>query len=476
MIPEQRTFNSPQFLAILSRKLLFSYSDVLFSVLVLFFVFLVVPLFGQNYSDNISDLPPQPRAMEQRRYSNSDKISNTENFEHNHDILTNTKSYPLKRKIPLDKANAVGQQNSFTKQQEELIVNKRNAIKKIPFDDLSPLVRRRLSAVIQNHTVYYQLPTQAIFCDPEVYQYFLEHPDLLVGLWETLGISQLTLRETDVDRYNLLESSGTAAEVGLLYRSTSCCIVYAKGEYKNPITNRKIEGETLLILHSRYARNIENEPIIVCKLDVFIKIDNIGADILVKLFSTTLGKIADGNFEQTLGFVSHVSDTSAISAKAVKKLTKSVKNVREEVRNDFEDVVDRVSLRAARRVEKRLYNYNRGNNFSEDNNSGQTKISSGQTKLPSGQFGTNPNQPDTPQKQPETTSPQQNQYENNQNRYENNHSQYERRNKIESVLLRNEFLDPKLEINFGNIQDLTPSSIPSGSSPNKKAVFSKPKF
>ncbi|MDR0392054.1 MAG: hypothetical protein LBH59_09115 [Planctomycetaceae bacterium] len=308
-----------------------------------------LPLFGQNFSDN-----------------------------YEHDQINNPKSYPLKRKIARSHSNNTNNetQNNVSKQIEEERINKQNSIKKIPLDDLPLPMKQKVLSIVQNHSVYYQLPTQAIFCDPEVYQYFLEHPDLLVGFWESLGITQITLRETDTNRYNLTETTGTIADVGLLYRSTNCCVVYAKGEYKNPITNRKIEGETLLILQSRYARNIENEPIIVCKLDVFVKIDSIGADLLIKLFAATFGKIADGNFEQTLGFVSHVSDTSAISANSVKRLTKSVKNVREEVRNDFTDVIDRVSIRAARRVEKRLYNYHNNNNFADDSYSGQNKTAS----------------------------------------------------------------------------------------------------
>jgi hypothetical protein len=353
------------------------------------FVLFASSAFGQNFSDNKNinnhnslsyETDPHHYGVARRNQNieKNDSVSESVNSS-----VNSSRVFLPKRKIQLQSAaNQPERPNAFLSQQEEERVNKQNAIKKIPWDELTTPVKQKISSIIQNNSVYYHLPTQAIFCDPEVYQYFLEHPDLLVGFWESLGVTQITLRETETNRYNLIETTGTIADVGMFYRSTNCCVVYAKGEYKNPITNRKIDGETLLILQSRYARNAENEPIVVCKLDVFIKIDNIGADLLAKLFSTSLGKIADGNFEQTLGFVSHVSDTSAISANAVKRLTKSVKNVREEVRNDFTDVIDRVSLRAARRVEKRLINYHRENGNLDEYHLGQNKTISQKSTTP----------------------------------------------------------------------------------------------
>ncbi|MDR2170379.1 MAG: hypothetical protein LBP59_09575 [Planctomycetaceae bacterium] len=338
----------------------------LFLTLFLLLLF-AAPIYGQNlYEQNLAGNNNHNYDHNYNyNYAHSRHNQNGNKFNPNPEHAKNIKTYPLKRKILVAASNNSEPPNNTQTPQDEL-ANKQNIIKKIPWDDLTQPVKQKLSSIIQNHTVYHHIPTQAVFCDPEVYQYFLEHPDLLVGFWESLGVTQIALRETDANRYNLIESTGTVADVGILYRSTNCCIVYAKGEYKNPITTRKIDGEALLVLQSRYARNAENEPIVVCNMDVFVKIDNIGADLLVKLFATSLNKIADGNFEQTLGFVSHVSDTSAISANSVKKLTKSVKNVRENVRNDFTDVVDRVSIRAAKRVEKRLFDYHKNNKITEN--------------------------------------------------------------------------------------------------------------
>ncbi|MDR1478887.1 MAG: hypothetical protein LBJ00_08090 [Planctomycetaceae bacterium] len=398
------------------------------------FLLLFVPqLYGQNFSDNNISTNPYLRETDTPTHD----TYNYDTQQPDTAQINNTKNYPYKRKIQPVQTNKNNNknehQNNFVNQEEER-KNKQNAIKRIPWDELSAPVKQKMSSIIHNHSVYYCLPGQAIFCDPEVYQYFLEHPDLLVGFWENLGVTQIVLREKDTDRFNLVETTGTVADVGTLYRSTNYCIAYAKGEYKSPITTRKIDGEALLLLQSRYARNPENEPIIVCKLDVFVKLDNIGADLIVKLFSTSLGKIVEGNFEQTLGFVSHVSDTSAISANSVKRLARSVKSVRVEVRNDFADVVDRVSVRAARRVEKRLYNYHRNTKDADDFHLGQNKI------VPS--FDQNP----------------------------------DHQHNSDTVALNNEHFEPKPIFPNNQPQENSPPETTPANTTNKRIIFTSPKL
>ncbi|MDR1053828.1 MAG: hypothetical protein LBL39_06595, partial [Planctomycetaceae bacterium] len=231
-------------------------SSLMFLSFLAFLFLFVSQVCGQSFSDNNIATP----------YAHE---IDTPNYDPTHEQTNSTKNYPQKRKIQPSHTNKNNNNknehpNNILNQQEEDRKNKQNAIKKIPWDELSPPVQQKMSSLIQNHSVYHCLPSQAIFCDPEVYRYFLEHPDLLVGFWENLGVTQIALREKDTDLFNLVETTGTVADVGTIYRSANYCAVYAKGEYKSPITTRKIDGEALLLLQSRYARNSENEPIIVC--------------------------------------------------------------------------------------------------------------------------------------------------------------------------------------------------------------------
>lgn len=228
----------------------------------------------------------------------------------------------------------------------------RDSMRRIPWDELEAGDLKKIRTVIRNHTLFRRMPNQSVYCDPEIYQYFLDHPDLVVGFWEQLGVTDVSVKEIEPEHYFMRETSGTVAKVDVVYRSQTLCIVYAKGQYRGPFVARPIDGETVLILRSRFGRDKSGESFVVCRLDAFVKIDNAGVDFLAKLFSMFLGKIADSNFEQTVAFVGHVSDAACSNTDGVKAVGYRVGNVRKEVREDFAEIVDRVSVRYARRLDQ----------------------------------------------------------------------------------------------------------------------------
>ena len=55
------------------------------------------------------------------------------------------------------------------------------------------------------------LPTRVAQCDPNLYLFLVEHPDVVVNIWEVLKISQLKVRETEANKFQVEEKAGTLA-------------------------------------------------------------------------------------------------------------------------------------------------------------------------------------------------------------------------------------------------------------------------
>ena len=223
------------------------------------------------------------------------------------------------------------------------------ALQKLPWNDLTPAAQSKIRSVVSGSPLFHRMTQQTVYSDPEIHQFLLRHPDLVIGFWEQLGATQLSLREVRENNYVLRETGGTAAAVEVLYRTDSLCIVYAKGEYRGPLLAKAYQGDILLVLRTHYKRDEMGEPMIVCDLDTFIQINSLGADMLVKLFFAQLAKVADSNFEVTIAFVGQVSRAAARTPNTVKDAAEEITSVRQEVCADFCDVVDRVAMRFARR-------------------------------------------------------------------------------------------------------------------------------
>ncbi|MDR0610025.1 MAG: hypothetical protein LBG58_07950 [Planctomycetaceae bacterium] len=262
-------------------------------------------------------------------------------------------------KTTAEKTIAARKENKESRLKKSMAVSNlerevQESTKKIPWNAFSPQVLAKVRYVVSEYSLFRRMPQQKIYADPEMFQFLSEHPDLVVGFWEKLGVTQISLQELNQDQFIMKETTGTTAVAEVIYRTKDICIVYAKGLYKGPFLVRSYDGEVVLILRNRFMRDANNEPVIVCDLDVFIRIDHLGVDFLAKLFATTLGKIADNNFEQTVAFVGYVSESAGINAESVKRTGYQVKNVRETVREDFGEVVDRVAMRIARRNHRNI--------------------------------------------------------------------------------------------------------------------------
>lgn len=208
----------------------------------------------------------------------------------------------------------------------------------IPWSSLDERSKRLIREVIDNKTFLRHLPRQVGYCDPEMYDFMISHPDVVVELWELLGVTQISLKETGPNKYLLKEGTATSSQVEVLYKSESLCIVYGSGEYEatlGPLVRRKINGDVILILKSRYGWDKENRPIVQSDLDAYVRIHNPGAEMLAKILLPVVGKIADSNFEQTVGFVMNISDAAQEDFDPLLEFAQRMDNVRPEVAEEF---------------------------------------------------------------------------------------------------------------------------------------------
>ncbi|HKD38477.1 MAG TPA: hypothetical protein VKB78_16805, partial [Pirellulales bacterium] len=67
------------------------------------------------------------------------------------------------------------------------------AVQSIPMDKLSREMRSRIIGVINNTSIYRRLPTQSIDCDPELFEFLVLNPEVVVDIWRVMGITSMTL-------------------------------------------------------------------------------------------------------------------------------------------------------------------------------------------------------------------------------------------------------------------------------------------
>jgi hypothetical protein len=231
---------------------------------------------------------------------------------------------------------------------------KQSVIQSIPLDKLDVQGRTKVRNVVSNVTMFRRLPVQVVDCDPDLYLFAVRHPDVIVNTWRALKISQLQLVETGTDKFQMKEVSGTTANLEILYKSHDTHILYADGFYEGAIFKQKVRGQAIFVLKTGYVRETDNRYYITSRLDSLLSVDPGAVELVTKTIQPIIGKIADNNFNQTVGFVSSLSRTIELNSLGVQRMALQLPDVRPEVRGQFASLADTIAQKPTAVTLRRL--------------------------------------------------------------------------------------------------------------------------
>jgi hypothetical protein len=217
-----------------------------------------------------------------------------------------------------------------------------NALRSIPFDQLDQDSRLKVDAVLANVSIYRRLPVRVTDCDPELFMFLIRHPDVVVNIWELLGVSQVHARQVQEGKFRVGDNSGTTGMLEILYQDPETVLVYARGQYEGVLSTRPAHGSCLLLFKSGYVRENDGRWYVTTRLDAFLDLEPGALELLTKTLQPLVGPVADANFTQTIGFVGSLSHTSEVNPRGVQRLAAKLTHIPPEVRQQFSEITGRV--------------------------------------------------------------------------------------------------------------------------------------
>jgi hypothetical protein len=221
------------------------------------------------------------------------------------------------------------------------------ALQSLPSEKLDADARAKIESVLANVSLFRRLPVRVMQCDPDLYVLLVQHPDIVVNIWRMLGVTHMSVQQTTPNIFRVTDGTGTIGTLEYLYRSPETQVVYSDGTYEGPLFGKTIHCKTLAILKSGYVLEGDGRYYITTRLDAFMNVQNLGAEILTKTFQPLVCRAADINFTQTASFVSSLSHTAEINPTGLQRLSSKMVRVPTEVRQQFAETSERVAQRAA---------------------------------------------------------------------------------------------------------------------------------
>ena len=222
---------------------------------------------------------------------------------------------------------------------------RQEVIDALPMSRLTPQARRRILSIADSPTFYRRLPTQAVSCDRDMFLFLTRNPDVLVGIWDLLGITKVRIERHGPYQLEAEDGSGTTCKVDLVYGDPNLHIFVADGGYEGNLTTKPITGKGVFVLRSHYAVNAEGGTTVTGKLDCFVNFDGLGVDLVVRTLSGLIGRSADNNFVETARFIAQISQSAETNPPAMIDVAQRMPQVGPATKVQFVDVISTVARR-----------------------------------------------------------------------------------------------------------------------------------
>jgi hypothetical protein len=212
------------------------------------------------------------------------------------------------------------------------------AIRSIPFKELTKETQQKLWKVVSNPSMYRRMPTEVIDCDSQMHLFLVRYPEVIVNIWDMMKISSVDLVRTGKYTFEADDGAGTTADIELVYGTEDTHIYYAKGSYEGSLFRSTLDGDCVVVLKSLKGRQKNGRPAISNQLDVFVRIDNTALDLVSKTLSPLVGKTADYNFRETTRFVGRISHEAERDGIGVQQMANRLSDLAPSVRSAFGNV------------------------------------------------------------------------------------------------------------------------------------------
>ena len=238
---------------------------------------------------------------------------------------------------------------------------RQQVLNQIPWARLNAQTKAKISDVLEKPSMYRSLPRMAIQIDPQYLQFLIRHPEVVVNIWELMGITDMKVNRVGPYHLRTDDGAGTTSDMELVFGSHDLHMFYGEGQYEGPVLKKKLRANCVIVMRTspRNRGPIEltsaGSPIVnrqrqmVCQLDVFLKIQNPTAGLVVRTIAPIVGPTADHNFVESMKFLQRLNETTESNGYGVQEMGKKL-SVVPSVQSKFIQVAGGVYERAVARA------------------------------------------------------------------------------------------------------------------------------
>jgi hypothetical protein len=184
---------------------------------------------------------------------------------------------------------------------------KKAALAAMPLDQLDPEQKQRVQGLLKSASFYRRLPKVTFAVEPDVYGYFIAHPDVAVSIWRAMNISKLQMWQTGRYEYEADAGDGSLGKLDVLYSGVEKHVAVCDGIYKSPLFAKPIEAKSLVLLQTTFFREADGTVYVTHRADLFVSFPSQTVDVVARIFSPLTITMTDRTFCEISLFLKMIS-------------------------------------------------------------------------------------------------------------------------------------------------------------------------
>ncbi|RPI88481.1 MAG: hypothetical protein EHM42_04385 [Planctomycetaceae bacterium] len=185
--------------------------------------------------------------------------------------------------------------------------SRKQALAALPLEQLTPEQRDRVKEITGSISYYRRLPKVSFPVEPEIYSFFLAHPDVAVSIWRAMQISKLQMFQTGKYEYEADAGDGSVGAIEVLYSGAEKHLAICTGEFQSPFFKNSIEARSLVLLQTSFITEPDGSTVVTHRADLFISFPSQTIDVAAKIFSPLTINMTDRTFTEISMFVRMMS-------------------------------------------------------------------------------------------------------------------------------------------------------------------------
>jgi hypothetical protein len=174
----------------------------------------------------------------------------------------------------------------------------------LPLNEMPAAVRDQVRAVLDHPTLSIRGQPETFNCNPELYRWFLDHPNRVAVAWRRLGAKVADIADRGNGQFGWSDAQGSDIRWNVVHRGPSLHVWHAEGKVRPGALLPLVPVQAVVVLRYTEAHDNDGQPVLRHQVELILHTDSKAMALATRLFGASAPRLAEQYVSQVEMFFS----------------------------------------------------------------------------------------------------------------------------------------------------------------------------